>query len=291
MICTISSGGLTAKIDSCGAELKALSDHDGIEYLCPPERRNWDRSAPVLFPNTGAVKDGYALIGGVAYPYVQHGFVKDAEFDIWEKTENSITFLLRWSKESLLRCPYQFILKISYTLVQQSLLVTADVTNEGETSISFSIGFHPGFSCPLIPNEDAQDYVLCFPTPMTADRVILDNALVSGIAAAYWDNLNSIPVRQGMFDGGSYTMINLSCRTIRMVSLRSGRYIELDLGDFPNLVLWAPKGKPITNICIEPWFGLPDKLDGDHRQDTKDYTISLCPKKTASLAFRVSVGK
>lgn len=290
MIYTITDSELTAQIDSHGAELKALTGYDGIEYLCPPERRNWDRSSPVLFPNTGAVKDGYTLIDGTAYPYVQHGFAKDGEFDVWEQNGSSITFVLRWSNETLRLCPYRFVLKINYTLAENALRVTAAVENEGEAAMVFSVGFHPGFSCPLLPDENAEDYAFFFPTSMTADRVLLDHALVSGTAAAYWNDLSSIPVKQGMFDGGSYTMINPSCRTVRMKSLRSGRYIELELGDFPNLVLWAPKYEPITNICIEPWFGLPDKLDGDHRQDTKDYTIRLAPKETVGLSFSVSVG-
>lgn len=290
MIYTIRNDVLTAQFDHRGAELKALFDHGGIEYLCPPERRNWDRSSPVLFPNTGAIKDGYMLIDGVAYPYIQHGFAKDAEFDVWEQSEDRITFVLRWSSETLRLCPYLFVLKINYMLVGKSLCVTANVENEGEDTMMFSIGFHPGFSCPLLPNENAEDYSFFFPTPMTADRVLLDQALVSGIATTYWDKLSSIPVRQGMFDDGSYTMINPSCRTIRMESLHSGRYIELELGDFPNMVLWAPKYEPITNICIEPWFGLPDKLDGDHRQETKDCTIQLAPKENIDLTFKVSVG-
>ena len=93
-----------------------------------------------------------------------------------------------------------------------------------------------------------------------------------------------------MFDGGSFTMTGPTCRTVRMESRVSGRFVEVSLGDYPNLVLWAPKNQPITNICIEPWFGIPDTEDTDHQVEHKAYTICLAPERERKLRFTIRVG-
>lgn len=289
MIYTIQNEYLTAEIDSLGAELKRLVSGDGIEYLCPEARRNWDGSAPVLFPNTGWIKDGFALVGEKSYPYQQHGFAKQSEFVAVEQSESSITLELCWNEATLKKYPFRFVLRITYRLDGDRLEVENTVRNQGTGIMYYSIGFHPGFACPLIEGERAEDYRFRFEQPMTADRLTLRDALVAETIPAYWDHLTELPVREGMFDGGSFTMINPTCRTVRLESRVSGRFVEVSWGDYPNLVLWAPKNRSITNICIEPWFGIPDVEDTDHQVENKAYTICLTPKEEKKLRFTIRV--
>lgn len=290
MIYTIKNERLTAEIDSLGAELKRLVSTDGVEYLCPPERRNWDGSAPVLFPNTGWIKDGFALVDGKPYPYGQHGFAKETEFSAVDCGDSSLTMELRWSEATLERYPFRFVLKITYRLEGDRLEISAIVENEGDGALYYAMGFHPGFSCPMVPGEKAEDYAFRFPTPMTAKRAMLRDALVCEEIPCYWDALTELPVQEGMFDGGSYTMTEPSCRSVRLESRVSGRFVEVELGDYPNLVVWAPKYQPITNICVEPWFGLPDSEDTDHQVEHKAYTVCLAPKEQKELCFTIRVG-
>jgi len=290
MIYTIQNELLIVEISSCGAELKRLASKDGIEYLCPEERRNWDGSAPVLFPNTGWVKDGFALVDGASYPYQQHGFAKQSEFSLLEQEGDRLTLELRWSEETLKYYPFRFVLQITYQLIDDQLEVANTVRNEGGTPLYYSIGFHPGFSCPIVEGEQAEDCRFRFERPMTADRLTLRDALAAETIPAYWDHLTELPVEEGMFDGGSFTMTEPTCRTVRMESRVSGRFVEVSLGDYPNLVLWAPKYQPISNICIEPWFGIPDAEDTDHRVEKKAYTICLAPEREQKLRFTIRVG-
>ena len=130
MIYTIQNEWLTAEVSSCGAELKRLAGTNGVEYLCPEVRRNWDGSAPVLFPNTGWVKDGFALVGGAAYPYQQHGFAKQSEFALAEQSESCVTLELTWNEATLEKCPFRFVLRITYRLEDDRLEVENTVRNE-----------------------------------------------------------------------------------------------------------------------------------------------------------------
>jgi len=290
MIYTIQNDFLRVSVDSLGAELHSITGKNGEEYLCPSERLNWEGHAPILFPNTGAVKDSISIIGGNIYPYVQHGFAKKARFSLVSCDSESVKMQLCWTKESLQKYPGQFVLCVEYLLDRDKLFVISEVTNEGQEALYYSMGFHPGFSCPLISDERAVDYIFLFEDSMSASRLVLENGLVSGKTELYWNKLKEIPVTERMFDGGSFTMVDLTSRTVRMQSKVSEKFVELWLGDYPNLVLWAPKYQPITNICMEPWYGIPDLINTDHCVEGKPFTIQLQPGQQKELKFSLRFG-
>ena len=111
---TIRSDQLEVTVNALGAEMVSIRGADGTDYLCPESRRNWYASAPVLFPNTGAVKDQYALVEGKRYPFRQHGFARDSMFSPVSRGEREMAFELRWSEETLQIYPYRFVLLVSY---------------------------------------------------------------------------------------------------------------------------------------------------------------------------------
>lgn len=279
---------LTVTADALGAELCAIRGRDGTDYLCRPEKRNWDGSAPILFPNTGWVKDGFALIDGKPYPYRQHGFAKTSLFTPRHLKADRMTFTLGWSDESLALYPWRFELNVTYRLAQNRLWVTAELCNQDSRPLYASLGFHPGFACPLLPAERAEDYALTFPKPVTATRLLLKDAMVAGRAPRFWNGVTEIPITQGLFEGGSLTMTELNVSSLRLASRRSGKAVELCLGDYPNLVLWSPKGKPVTNVCVEPWYGVPDALNGDHQPAAKPNTLCLTPEQLKTLTFTLT---
>lgn len=284
---SIKSSALQVTADTLGAEMRSIRGSDGTEYLCPDSRRNWDGCAPVLFPNTGAVKDGYELIGGKRYPFSLHGFARDSQFSLIRHTDHEMTYELRWSEETLKRYPYRFVLQVSYRLDGNELTVKAAIRNEGPENMYASLGFHPGFSCPFSEGESAEDYEIVFPQPITATRVLLRNALVGGTAEKFWNGLSVLPVRNGMFDGGSFSMTDLTAHCAQLRSRKTGRSVTLYFEDYPYFVLWAPVGQPITNICMEPWHGIPDAADGDHQWETHPLTLQLRPGENKEKVFRI----
>ena len=290
MIYTISNEYLELSVDSFGAEMKRLCGTNGIDYLCPEKRRNWERTSPILFPNTGWVKDNSLFYKGRSYPYRQHGFAKDSEFSILYHDSTQISFCLSWSKESLLYCPFYFKLTVSYVLEGHSVAIKTSVTNESQDfTMYYSLGFHPGFSCPLRDDECAEDYEISFDKPVTASRLVLKNAMVAGKLEKYWNMVKTVPVREGMFDQGSYSMVDISSHAVSLIS-KNGNYVRLEFNSYPNLVLWAPPFKQITNICIEPWFGQPDRISGEPDISKKPYTKKLLPLEMDEMFFRIMVG-
>lgn len=289
MIYSIKNDFLTVRINSYGAELTEITDADGTEYLCRQDRRNWNGIAPVLFPNTGAVHESGVLIGNKKYRYIQHGFAKNSEFSAADHSNESITFVLSSGAYTHTISPYDFSLAITYTLSGSTLRVSSAITNTGKQERMYcALGFHPGFACPLEENEKAEDYSLHFDSPMTADRMTLENGLVAGLIRKYWDSVTEIPVQEGMFDGGSFSMTALTTKTVSLISGRTGRSVTLCFDDYPNLVLWAPKNEKITNICIEPWYGRPDDIFGTRDISLKKNMLAIDPMETKELAFSIA---
>ena len=79
---------LEIKVKNPGAELTSVKFngkerlHDGKTF--------WDRQAPILFPTVGRLRDNKTVIEGKEYKIPQHGFVKDMDFELIEKTKNKV---------------------------------------------------------------------------------------------------------------------------------------------------------------------------------------------------------
>lgn len=79
---TLQRNGLTAIVDTKGAELKSLKDAEGTEYIWHGDSAYWPGRNPVLFPIVGNLKDGKVRCGDKEYEMNRHGFGRDLEF--WE---------------------------------------------------------------------------------------------------------------------------------------------------------------------------------------------------------------
>ena len=79
-VTTIKRGGLTAAIDSMGAQLTSLA-LNGNEYLWQGDPAFWGKHAPILFPHAGRVVDGLIEAKGEVYqakPHVCGWHLRDA---------------------------------------------------------------------------------------------------------------------------------------------------------------------------------------------------------------------
>lgn len=289
MIYTISSDFLTAGINSFGAELSYLKGREcETAYICPEANVNWENISPVLFPNTGLIKDGKALIAGKEYSYIKHGFARQSEFLLSAQSAASVTFTLESSEKTRDTFPFEFALSVTYSLTGRRLTVKTDIHNAGKDRMFFSLGFHPGFTCPIVPEEKAEDYVIAFPTRAYASRLNLESGLVASKTEKFLNGVYELPVKEKMFDNGSFSMTDVNFRSVKLLSKKSGRYVRLDFDDYPNLVLWAPRYKPISVICMEPWYGQPDRLEGEPDVSQKPFTMDAAPGESRTISFSVT---
>ena len=97
-----------------GAELFSIYDKKNErEVLWQADPKYWGRHAPVLFPFVGKCLGGYYTHKGVQYKIGQHGFARDMEFEFAGQTENSMTYILKWTEETFEKYPFKFELKIT----------------------------------------------------------------------------------------------------------------------------------------------------------------------------------
>ena len=102
---TIQNSRLTVLLKDAGAELCSVKDAAGKEYLFDANPAYWGRSAPVLFPFVGSLKNKEFLYEGKRYPMGQHGFARDMDFSPIRQTQDEIWFRLESDAETLSRYP------------------------------------------------------------------------------------------------------------------------------------------------------------------------------------------
>lgn len=178
---TIENGSLQAVVETYGAELKSLKDqYTGMEYLWQGNPSVWPDTAPFLFPVVARQRnDSYAL-DGVKYTMPMHGFAKDREFTVVERTGASVTLELQEDPETLAWYPFRFRLVTTIELRDHHLLAIHRVENRDVRDMPFSLGEHPGFRIPMLDNEHLEDYYLEFAREESAPRWYLDDEIIAG---------------------------------------------------------------------------------------------------------------
>src|SRR5688572_1063101 len=122
---SIANGILTAKIKQHGAELFSLYNHQNAqEYMWSADPAYWAKTSPVLFPIVGALKNNEYIYAGKRYNLPRHGFARDRMFEVEEQSNDRIVFLLKADDASMKVYPFNFELRITYTLDHNKLQVT-----------------------------------------------------------------------------------------------------------------------------------------------------------------------
>ena len=92
---------LKVTINSFGAELASIRGKaTDTEYLWNADAKFWKRTAPVLFPFVGSLKNKEYHYEGKTYSMGQHGFARDMEFAVDVQTATEAWFSLQSNEET-----------------------------------------------------------------------------------------------------------------------------------------------------------------------------------------------
>lgn len=272
---TLTNAYLRVEIAELGAELTSIYDRSAdTELLWNGDPAYWKRRSPILFPNVGKTWNNVMRVDGTLYPTCQHGFARDRVFALEGSDEVSATYLLRSDPESLARYPFEFELRIRYTLEGRSLKVTWIVDNSSEREMPFTIGGHPAF-CFAHAGDAKEQYALRFPGKDALHYILLDPA--SGTARP--EEVHELKLQDGMlalsddlftrdamiFDGGQIAEAWLCTR-------EGAPRVGMRCPGFPNFGVWSVVGAPF--VCLEPWAG---------RCDDMGFDGAFCEKATVNL--------
>ena len=98
---------LEATFDTAGAELISLKSNER-EYIWKMNLDFWNRHSPILFPIIGSLKDDTYFFEGKEYHLPRHGFAREKQFEVVEKSNDKIVFSLKEDIETLKVYPFHF---------------------------------------------------------------------------------------------------------------------------------------------------------------------------------------
>ena len=276
-------------IKQLGAELCSFrSVTEKLEYIWQAEPEFWNRYAPVLFPIVGKVPDGKYQYQGQTYELPQHGFARDLDFEVTHQTDSEITFETRSTPETLEKYPFEFVLQIKYTLQENNLEVAYQVQNKGAGEMLFSIGGHPGFVCPLLPDEQFTDYYLEFEKPETLNRYLITDGLQNGETQPVLNNQAILPLHYDLFAEDAIVLKGMQSERISIKSNKNNKSIDFEFKDYPFFGIWT-KGQDAPFICLEPWHGIASSLTDSGDLESKEGILKLNATETFHCAYTIRV--
>ena len=288
---TITKDGLTATINSMGAQLMSLKV-DEAEYLWQGDPEFWPRRAPVLFPIVGCLIDDAAESAQGPVRLKRHGIARLYDHEVAEKTGSSVTFELTSTEETRAAYPYDFRLNMTYAVDGTSLAQTFEVTNTGGVDLPFTLGGHPAFNVPVPGSgeEAFDDYKLVFPKKWTASVPKIDDAGLHDFSqmTTLFEDSDEMDLSHALIDELlTIVFCDVPGNRVSLVGKKSGHGVELEFPGFDYLGVWSASSTA-PFVAIEPWHGCASAYDeGDRFEDKRD-TIVLAPGESTALTFTVT---
>lgn len=273
-----------------GAMLNSLCK-DGIEYLWQGDAKYWANQAPVCFPIVGVLPDGKALAFGKECNMKRHGVARINPFEVAEKSENSVTFVQCSDENTKSAFPFDYELKIRYSIDDASVTNEYIITNNGAEKLPFTIGGHPAFNCPLCDDEKFEDYKVVFDKKFTKSVLRPDHITgLVDINKRYLalENSDTIELKHELFeenDAMIFDSVESKCATLIG---KKGRGIKIEYGDMNNLLIWSACGNA-DFVALEPWSGISHCSDENEIFENKRGITVLAPGETKTFKFIITM--
>ena len=293
---SISSNSLTASIDTMGAQLMSLRKGES-EYLWQGDSNWWPRRAPILFPIVGVLKGGEAESAEGTISLARHGLARLNQFEVVEQSPSSVTLQLKSTEETRKSYPYDFELKLIFSVDGDTLTQTYEVTNPANVVLPFTLGAHPAFNIPIPGVEAASldQYHLLFTRswtsygPSITDEGLCDYATSQRLVV----DSDTLPLSWELIDREkTITLEDVPDRRITLAANAEApseaHGIQMDFEGFDYLGIWsAAPGCPF--VALEPWCGIADTVDCDGIFEHKPGIISLEPGQSIAKTMNIRV--
>lgn len=258
---------LKVEISSRGGELQSIV-RDGAEYLWQADPVYWDEKAPNLFPYIGRMTQGKYTVKGKEYKMPIHGFLPSTELQCEEQSRDRIVFRVDANEATKSCYPFSFTYRVIYELDGEVLRVIYLVMNQGEETMYFGIGGHPGIAVPVGGSENGkelkfEDYYLEF-SGQTEVPVRVDfspTCFLTGDDKPFeLEEGKYLHLHHDMFDQDAIVLRNTS-GTVVLKSDRGEHYVRVCYPDMAYIGFWHAVKTDAPYICIEPWSSLPSRQD------------------------------
>jgi len=290
MIHTVQNAYLTVSADEQGAQLMSILGSDGTEYLWQGDESYWSKRSPVIFPFVARLTGGKYLMDGKEYQLPIHGLAPYARFQLEEKTDTRLVFVLHSSEETKKAYPRDFVFRVSYALHGSTLEVVYQVENRDSRTMHFALGGHPGFNVPLVKGLEFTDYRLRFSELSQPYRVRFnDSCFVTGQQERYsLEGHSSIPLRHDLFDRDAIVLVDMP-RQVTLESDRDSHKVTVSYPRMGYVGFWHMPKTDAPYVCIEPWSSLPARAGMITEFESKDDLLRLEPGLTYTNGWHITV--
>lgn len=286
----ITSGENYAVLGLDGAMLNSLNKNN-TEYLWQGDAKYWAGQAPVCFPITGVLPNGEMQAFGKKCTMKRHGVARINPFEVFEKYKNSVTFIQRSDENTKRDFPFDYELKIKYTLNGDTVTNEYIITNTGEDKLPFVIGGHPAFNCPLSNGEKFEDYKVVFDKNITKPCLRPDHHTGLVNVDEKFDEMhggNTLNLVHDLFEEKDALIFeNCEAKSATLIG-KSGKGVKIEFQDMNNLLIWSAVGNA-PFVALEPWTGLASCNDEDGLFEHKRGMTILEKDETASFKFKITM--
>jgi galactose mutarotase-like enzyme len=281
-VITLSNSQISVEIKTLGAELCSIKNKLNREFMWEGNPNFWGKHSPVLFPIVGTLKNNTFYHNDTKYTLTRHGFARDMDFELIEKTEDSATFSIQSNSETLINYPFEFELQIQYRLINTTVEIDYKVVNKANSEIPFSIGAHPAFALP----SSFEDYSLDFEKVEPLEYTLLENDLVSQQTEKIHTDTNRVPLTYELFKRDALIFKKLQSNSLTIIE-EEKPILKVHFQDFPSLGIWTKVGAPF--ICLEPWFGYSDTTESNGNLFEKEGVIVLEANAKFQAKFSIEI--
>ena len=276
----LSNNRINATFSTKGAELISVLK-DGKEKIWIGDPAVWGCHAPLLFPICGGLRDDKYVYNGKDYTLQKHGYARFVEFEVESHSDNSIVFLHKFNKETLKNFPFEYELRVIYTLNGSEIKVGYNVKNLADSDMYFSVGGHEGYYCP----EGIEEYSVIFDKPEILDSSILNGNLLEYNTINVGENTCELPLKYEFFAVDALVFLNLKSRKVSLKNRKTGEKVGLEFEGHDFLLLWTKPGAKY--ICMEPWCGCQDFVDSDYDFKNKKGIIKLSGREEKTKTHKI----
>ena len=274
---------LKVDIAALGAELKSIISYKGTELLWQGNPLYWSKTSPVLFPIVGGLKNNYFEYKNEKYSLDRHGFARDCVFQEECISKNKSVYTLKSNAETLKKYPFNFVLQITYELIEKQLKCTYTVENTSNETMFFSIGAHPAFDL----QGNMTNYELLF----SGDATLVCNTLQRGLITDKVKTIDlddqKLALKPELFKEDALVLKNLRSNEIVLRNKSTLEQLTFSFENFPYFGIWAAKNAPF--ICLEPWCGIADTINHMNNLDKKEGINELAPSESFKRSWGITI--
>lgn len=258
MLDTIKYRNVTLSVNRLGAEIKSIIV-DEVEYMWN-KNEIWAKTSPILFPFIGILKDNKYIYDNKEYKIQKHGFAREMYFELIEKSDKKLIYLLKYQDETIKIYPFKFEFIIEYEILNNcELSMKFIVRNIDNKTMYFNVGAHPAFYI-----EDMENSFIQINEKKDIYSIKLDGIFVTDDKILIEKNSNKFYIKDELFEKNDTLIIP----NIKESILKSkNKKVTVKSDEFLYTAYWKPKNASF--ICIEPWQGLPSLHNANYNLEEK----------------------